>query len=327
MAAPHGPGDGLDPGPDDGLIHGRGQGRAGATADGRAGAPDEGQPAPLAVPGRRGGPGPFVTFIEYERPDGLVARWDSRRHRKQSVHRVGVADHTWWAPSARGWWLAILFMVGSALFALGAVPGYAGLVGIRPDSVTFFVGSLFFTAAGFLQYRESVDAGVEDRPHGWGKVFVYRPRQIDWWACGIQLIGTLYFNVSTGYAMQQDLTAQLARQHVWRPDVVGSVCFLVASGLAWFEVCHGWLAWTPGSLSWWITALNLVGSVAFGVSAVAAFIVPSTGQLWHVELSNLGTFVGALCFLVGAFLLLPERTAGSEPSAPPPLRRGRGVPV
>jgi hypothetical protein len=300
MASSSGPDEDLDPGS--------------PPATGRAGIP--------TGPGRRAGLGPFVTFIEYERPDGLLAHWDSRRHRKQARPTPGLVDHTWWAPRIRGWWIAILFMVGSALFALGALPGYAGMVGTRTDSVTFFIGSLFFTSAGFLQYRESVDAGAEGRPHGWGKVFVYRPRQIDWWAGGIQLIGTLYFNVSTGTAMKIDLTAQAAHQHVWRPDAVGSICFLVASGLAWFEVCHGWLAWTPSSLSWWITALNLMGSVAFGVSAVAAFIVPATGQLWNVELSNLGTFVGALCFLVGAFLLLPERTAGLESSAsPPPTER------
>ncbi len=271
---------------------------------------------------RRDGLGPFVTFIEYERPGGLVARWDSRRHRKQSRPDDDGGDHTWWAPRIRGWWIAILFMVGSGLFALGALPGYAGMVGTRTDAVTFFIGSLFFTAAGFLQYRESVDAGVGKRPRSWGKVFAYRPGQIDWWACGIQLVGTLYFNVSTGTAMKIDLTTQAAHQHVWRPDVLGSVCFLVASGLAWFEVCHGWSAWSPASLSWWITALNLVGSLAFGVSAVAAFIIPATGELWNVELSNLGTFVGALCFLAGAFLLLPERTAGLESSdAPPPADR------
>jgi hypothetical protein len=35
-----------------------------------------------------------------------------------------------------------------------------------------------------------------------------------------------------------DLAAQAAHQHVWRPDAVGSICFLVASALAWFKVCH-----------------------------------------------------------------------------------------
>ena len=234
-------------------------------------------------------------------------------------------ERTWWAPGARGWWIGILFAVGSALFALGAVPGYAGAVGARADSITFFIGSLFFTTAAFLQYRESVDAGAAGadptgpttgRTHGWGRIFVFRPRQIDWWASGIQLIGTLYFNVSTGNAVRIDLSAQAAQQHVWRPDAVGSVCFLVASGMAWFEVCHGWTAWSPASISWWITGLNMMGSIAFGVSAVAAYIVPSTGQIWHEELSNLGTFVGALCFLVGAVLLLPERTGGPEPPGP-----------
>ena len=261
--------------------------------------------------------GPFITLIVTERPDGLVARWESRRHRKQAPADSGADLRTWWAPGARGWWIAILFAVGSALFALGAVPGYAGAVGARSDSITFFIGSIFFTCAGFLQYRESVDAGSNAPRRGLGKVLVWRPGQIDWWASGIQLIGTLYFNVSTGDAVRVDLTAQAAHQHVWRPDAVGSICFLVASGLAWFEVCHGWMTWSPRSISWQITALNLVGSVAFGVSAVAGYIVPTTGQIRNVELSNLGTFVGALCFLVGAVLLLPERTAGSPPATVP----------
>ena len=257
--------------------------------------------------GRQGGLGPFVTFIEYERPNGLVATWESRRHRKQQSQEHPGAG-TWWAPHARGWWIGILFAVGAVLFAVGAVPGFAGAVGLRDDSITFFAGSLFFTSAGFLQYRESVDSGPDGPARGWSRVFVYRPGQIDWWASGIQLVGTLFFNVSTGVAVHVHLSQQAATHHVWRPDALGSVCFLTASGLAWFEVCHGWSAWSPHSLSWWITLLNLVGSVAFGVSAAASYIVPSTGQLWNAELTNLGTFVGALCFLSGAVLLLPERT-------------------
>jgi hypothetical protein len=48
---------------------------------------------------------------------------------------------------------------------------------------------------------------------------------------------------------------------------------------AWFEVCHGWAGWRPRSWSWWITLANLIGSVAFGVSAVAGYINPATGQV------------------------------------------------
>ena len=280
--------------------------------------PSRGRNPPLIVgngagTGHRRGFGPFVTLVEYERPDGLVARWDSRRQRKHAA--PGSAGGTWWAPQARGWWIGILFALGSALFAIGAVPGYAGAVGARNDSITFFIGSIFFTSAGFLQYLESVTTSGPSAS-GWGLVLAYRPRQIDWWASGIQLVGTVLFNISTANAIRANLSAQAAHHHIWRPDALGSVCFLVASGMAWFEVCHGWAAWSPRDLSWWIVALNLTGSIAFGASAVAAYIVPSTGQLLNVELSNLGTFVGALCFLAGAMLLLPERTAA--PAVPSP---------
>ena len=121
--------------------------------------------------------------------------------------------------------------------------------------------------------------------------------------------------MSTGNALRVDLTATAANQHVWRPDAVGSACFLAASLLAWVEVCHGWAAWRPRSWSWWITLANLIGSIAFGVSAIAGYISPATGQVHNAERSNLGTLVGALCFLAGALLLLPERTEGARSSA------------
>ena len=73
----------------------------------------------------------------------------------------------------------------------------------------------------------------------------------------------------------------------------------------------------PRSWSWWITLLNLLGSIAFGVSAVAGYISPVTGQLRNAERANLGTLVGAICFLVGALLLLPERTEEIDPDAAP----------
>ena len=54
--------------------------------------------------------GPFVTYVERVRPDGVIARWDSRRHRK---HQGALtAGSTWWAPRARGWWIGVLFAVG-----------------------------------------------------------------------------------------------------------------------------------------------------------------------------------------------------------------------
>ncbi len=165
--------------------------------------------------------------------------------------------------------------------------------------MTYFVGSLFFTSASFLSYREAVDAapGAQTTPRTGASSSTSRggstggpPR------CNSS--GPLYFNVSTGVAMATDLSAQAAHQHVWRPDAIGSVCFLVSSALAWYEVCHGWAAWRPRSWSWWITLLNLIGSIAFGMSAVAGYINPVTGQVHNAERAeHCSTLIGAVCFL------------------------------
>ncbi|MGW6417276.1 hypothetical protein [Streptomyces sp. NPDC055055] len=252
------------------------------------------------------------TFVDHVRPDGVVVRWESRRHRK---HQRPAAGSTWWAPAARGWWIAVLFAVGSLLFAVGSVPGYTEAVGVRGDTVTYFVGSLFFTSAAFLCYRESVDAAPPPSAPPRRRFLVPRHRRIDWWATAIQLVGTVYFNVSTGVAMGSSLSATTAHAHVWRPDAIGSVCFLVASLLAWYETCHGWAAWRPSSWSWWITLANLVGSLAFGVSAVAGYVDPVTGEVLDATGADTTTLIGAVCFLVGSVLLLPERTERTREAA------------
>lgn len=238
---------------------------------------------------------------------------DSRWRRKhQSPAPAG--RETWWAPRDRSWWIGVLFAIGSALFALGVLPAYANAVGLRADGLTFFAGSVFFTSAGFLQYREAVDAVPAGLRHG-RRVLVYLPGRIDWQATAWQSIGTLAFNVSTGLAVGATIGSDLYRHHVWRPDAVGSVCFLVASTLAWYEACHGWFAWRPRSVAWWITLANLAGSVAFGVSAAAAFVQPGTADLLSSPVANLGTLIGAVLFLLGAVLLLVER---NEAEAGPP---------
>jgi len=257
--------------------------------------------------------GPFVTREVLRRVDGTVVVWESRRHRKG---RTSAGGSTWWAPRAIGWWIGVLFAIGSFCFALGAFPPYADAVGSAADNITYFVGSLFFTSAAFLQYCQVVWAdGRPERPHPLAIIRdLVRPQRerIDWWAAAVQFVGTLFFNVSTGHAVAASQGSSSALNHlVWRPDALGSVCFLVASWLCWAEVSHRWWSWQPRSITWWIAGLNLVGSIAFGVSAVASKIEPN-GSLRSLALTNLGTFVGAVCFLVGGLLLLPERTQGDR---------------
>ena len=124
-------------------------------------------------------------------------------------------------------------------------------------------------------------------------------------AAATQFPGTLFFNNSTFAALAHNLSASEADRHVWRPDVFGSVLFLVSSGFAIWAL--GAEFWRPRSrgLPWWIAWINMLGSVAFMVSAIAGFVVPSTDAVIDLPLANAGTFVGAVCFLVAAALILP----------------------
>ena len=256
--------------------------------------------------------GPFVTREAYRVEDGTRHEWSSRRHRKGHER---LTEHTvFWQPRTLGWWIAVLFAIGSFLFAIGVVPSYATAVGAVPDAWTFFVGSLFFTSAGYLQFVQAINAppdpGATERMAF--RLFAWQPHRIDFWACGIQSLGTLWFNISTFAATRSALDAEQAHKMIWRPDMLGSIAFIIASWLAWAEVCHRWFAWRPHNVSWWIVAANLAGSIAFLISAFAAYIDPETGTIWRLPLANLGTFVGAVGFFVGAVLLIPEMRSASE---------------
>jgi uncharacterized membrane protein len=244
-------------------------------------------------------------------PASPSVAWAPREARKLNSLLDTRRGGTWWAPGAAGWWIGILFALGAACFALGAAPGYVQAVGNSADAITFFIGSIFFTSAATLQFLEAVNVRREEL-HAEHKqrlrLLALEPRSFAWWACLVQLAGTIYFNVSTCMAINSTLSAPQVDKLVWKPDAFGSICFVIASILAWLELGRAARASRPRSLSWWIVYLNFAGSFAFGVSALASYIVPTTGNDVNKMLVNLGTFVGAVCFFAGALLLLPERT-------------------
>ena len=222
--------------------------------------------------------GPFVVGAHVRRADGRLVEWRARAHRK----RLGLGrsdgagpDQVRPGPTASCWWMAGLFAGGSVCFALGSLPPFFN--GLAPSVVaaTFFGGSVLFTSASVIQYDESratpasIGPGAQRRPVI-RRLLGVSPGSLGWWAAAIQLVGTLLFNLSTFAATQSSLDAQQDRRLIWAPDLFGSVCFLVASGLAFVEVNAGLMPRPDGSIGWRIAALNLVGSIAFGISAVAA---------------------------------------------------------
>jgi hypothetical protein len=152
--------------------------------------------------------------------------------------------------------------------------------------IIFFVGSLFFTAAAWLQLEEAINGDLADigpfaganRPK-W-RWLAWKPRNAGYSAGLIQFAGTLLFNVNTADAMLSQLTWAQEDIWLWTPDVIGNICFLVSSYLAVVEVSHRAWSWQPRSLSWWIVMINLLGSIAFMASAVFNYYLPISGQAY-----------------------------------------------
>jgi hypothetical protein len=212
-------------------------------------------------------------------------------------------------PARLNFALAWLFMLGASCFALGAIPAYVHAVGAAADVITFFVGSIFFTSASYLQLVQAQSPGMTDvdeqRQHTRVRAlaWAWRPGDKNWLAAATQFPGTLFFNISTFAETAHNLTAAETDKHVWRPDIFGSILFLAASAFAISALGVGFRRLR--SLPWAIAWINMLGSVAFMASALASFVLPKTDAMIDIPLANAATFLAAVCFLVAAALLLP----------------------
>jgi uncharacterized membrane protein YhhN len=173
--------------------------------------------------------------------------------------------------------MALCFACGALCFLIGPLRLYTDIVGPKADAVTFSLGALLFTAGGAVQVRLAWPT-LGDRL---------------WWAAVVQSIGTLLFNVTTVMALSTTLSNPDYDRLVWRPDAIGSACFLVS----------GWIAWRatpadhPGR---WEAAVNLLGCGLFAISAVAGYVVPERGSELDLAAANWSTAAGAACFLACA---------------------------
>ncbi len=268
----------------------------------------------------RQGPPPFVTRRVHQLDDGRVAIWSARHHRKGlslpeslALGEIRLAfGRCWWRLDDLNWWIGFLFLAGSGLFIAGSIltlwPSFDQSIALLPSQV-FFIGSLPFTCAAYLQFHQAVNATdfpLSEPPPIQNKLFGCRPTEIGWWSCLLQFLGTLLFNLSTYSAMNESLGWVSQDVWVWTPNMVGSILFLASGYLAFAETCHAYFRWLPGNLSWCVVALNLVGCIGFLTSAFLAVLVSDATPTIRFEVSVWFTLLGAVGFLASSMLLFPE---------------------
>ena len=225
----------------------------------------------------------FPTRVRYQLTNMEEVEWVSRRQRKQRRLPFTGRTSEWWESERISQWMCVLFMVGSFAFAAGAYLQFLEAINV-PDT------------------SAKAQAGGTDHAN----YFAWEPDRIDWWSTITQFVGTLYFNFSTFNALRMNLSITKIDRLVWSADFLGSILFLVSSSLAYGEVASALTRPKLKSLTWWVVLSNLLGSIAFGVSAITSFVLPSQGEMINANVTNLFTALAGVCFFVGALLQLLE---------------------
>jgi len=147
-----------------------------------------------------------------------------------------------------------LFAIGSSLFAIATLPGLSAIAGAGLANLLCFIGSWFFTTAGWMQL---VLAGPAMR--------------IGWLSAATQFAGTILFNISTGASLWAH-AVKPERRLVWAPDATGSLAFLISGvrGVVAVTAVVGIIELK--SRDWQGEWINMIGCLAFAVSALGAFV-------------------------------------------------------
>lgn len=190
------------------------------------------------------------------------------------------------------------FMIGSTFFAISAFPGFSSWAGAVWTNLLPFIGAWFFTTAGFMQWALTGPMYKQSR-HGNGQVL-----SAAWLAAMTQALGALAFNVSTTAALGK-ASIHDERAYIWSPDAGGSLLFLVSGYFVIVSFSHVNKMWKPSDPIWWSSLINFLGCVAFGISAVGAF-VSAGGNTLDPTVASWCTLIGAVGFFIASALELPQ---------------------
>ena len=257
----------------------------------------------------------FTTGMTWDLPDGMSARWASRMARRRgrvelhdaSGAETGVSRAEPVTARRLGrinLVAAVSFAIGGSLFSLGALFAQLGIGAARSVDLVYLVGGVFFSLGGYASTLQAANAPTDIDADGsltsprW-RWWEFRPHNIGWLSAAVLFLGTLLFAVSLVAAFAENLTVRQSNTWIWIPDMLGCVCFLGSGHLAVLEICHGRIGVRIHEIGWWIVAVNQVGSVLFFLAGVAAYTRPATSTAVNLDIVNWGTFLGALCFVIG----------------------------
>ena len=209
-----------------------------------------------------------------------------------------------WAPRDPGWWIAITFILGSVLFCVGAILPFTSGLSTAVTNVVYLVGSSLYLVGALIQFIQGRRMKINHRDDRSAMRHLANKNSR---AAGIQAIGALLFQTSMTGALIRSLSIAEQERIIWVPDLFGALCFLIASSM-FFTLRYPIQHRQGNSRSAReLAMMNIVGSAFFVASALGAYIVPLTDQSIYPQIANLGTFAGAVLFLLSSIPGLPAK--------------------
>lgn len=273
------------------------------------------------------GVGGFITRVAYRQPDGSEYIWTSRRHRKGRGTRGRDAERTkpsrrspwleFWAPGRISWWVAVSFILGSVLFALGAGSSLwfqsflGGELASRIADWSYFIGATVFTGAIYLQILETINTDphprrARQRPDESFRWFAWQPKRLSYMEVFALFVGSLFFNFETTLALLGVSGKEGVNWLLSVPSFLGALLFVIGGYMQVVEVCHRYLCIRFRSISWWSATFNFLGCVGFLVGATFGFQIPGLSTPADPTIVKAAYLQGALFFLAGSYLMIPE---------------------
>lgn len=288
--------------------------------------------------------GRFYTRIVYLLPDGDRRVWTSRRSRLglalarptrllvDAEHKVGPGPAAW-LPWRLSWWISIGYLVGSAVFLVTLVLQLGPVISSSTGYWCYLGAAAVFAAANYLGLVSALND--TDALSGGPRTL----RGYRWWGFRSDRIGYLIslslFTGSLLFLLRSVGQVCLASHWPWVSDAgavlvgIGSVIFLVATGVEVREARIRTVWWEPRNLAWWRASLSFLGCVGFvlgaGVLLVSTVLPNGVGSIS----SDLAFLIGTGLFLMGGYLILPELAQQPELDQGPdqePVPAGRTRP-
>lgn len=283
-----------------------------------------------------------MIWATYRRPDGSHYTWNARQHRKGfgprtiSADRVGLRTsrsgddittiNPWrrfWAPQRLAWWVAVIFIVGTVFFVVGAAGSLAPSLfgGQHRMSVfaeaVYFTGATLYTIGIYAQLLEALNADERISPNRES----HAPNRFRWFVTRrsdlarldilipfVFLIGSLVFNYETTVALASVLDF-MPRIALWTTTLLGSILFLAAGVLHYLEAGDSYFGVQRRNIYWWIGVLFVIGGIGFVIGCLPGMGTPgfpTAKEGSGPAIIKVGFLIGSIAYLIGSYLMLPE---------------------